>query len=136
MDNVKKIDLTPIIKEVLKNEKRVLFAYLHGSFLRERDYRDVDIAVFAARDVEPHLLSADLKVALHRRTGVSPDVFDVRIINDIPDNGNLFSLLFLKNVFVNNALLVDRSRGKRGPFLERYARKFRECEGLIAEVLS
>ncbi|MEN6317442.1 MAG: nucleotidyltransferase domain-containing protein [Syntrophaceae bacterium] len=124
------------IREVLKKDKRILFAYLYGSILDDCEYHDMDIAVYGCADVSPHELSADLKVALYRRTGLPPDVFDVRVINDILDKGNLFSLVYLKNVFSKNMLLVDRSRSARALFIERYGMKFRECEGLIAEVLS
>jgi len=124
------------IREVLKKDKRVLFAYLYGSVLEGDECRDVDIAVFGRTDVSPHVLSADLKVALYHRTGLSPDLFDIRVINDILEKGNLFSLVFLRNVFSKNFLLVDRSRSARALFIERYGMKFRECEGLIDEVLS
>lgn len=84
----------------------------------------------------PNVLSADLKVALYRRTGLSADVFDVQVINDIIDSSDLFGLIFLKNLFSNNILIVDRLPDVKGAFLERYGRKFRECEGLISETLS
>jgi predicted nucleotidyltransferase len=123
------------IKEVLKKDRRVVFAYLYGSMLKRDESKDIDIAVFSRRDVPSHKLSADLKVALYHRTGVPADVFDIRVINDIINTGDLFGLIFLKNILSENILLVDRSFNLRANFLELYGMRFRECEGLIAEVL-
>jgi predicted nucleotidyltransferase len=123
------------IKEVLKKDRRVVFAYLYGSRLKRDESKDIDIAVFSRGDVPSHKLSADLKVALYHRTGVPADVFDIRVINDIINTGDLFGLIFLKNILSENILLVDRSFNLRANFLELYGMRFRECEGLIAEVL-
>jgi|GEM_PF-681382 len=124
------------IKQVLTEDRRVEFAYLYGSATEETQGNDIDIAVFSKEKVSPHELSADLKVALYRRTGLSPDLFDIRVINDILNTGDLFALLFLKNILSKNKVMVDRSRSKRVAFIEQYGTKFRECEGLIQEVLS
>jgi predicted nucleotidyltransferase len=128
--------LLEVIKEVLKKDKRVIFAYLHGSILKSSANNDIDIAVFSRNNVSPHVLSADLKVTLYHRTGIAADIFDIRVINDIIETGDLFALIFLKNVFSENVLLVDRAYNLRTDFLERYGMKFRECEGLITEILS
>ena len=124
------------VQEVLREDKRVVFAYLHGSVLKNSGSRDIDIDVFSDNAESPYALSADLKVALYHRTGLSADAFDIQIINEIPAEGDLFALLYLKNVFADNTLLVDRIFNLRAEFLERYGMKFRECEGLISEVLS
>jgi predicted nucleotidyltransferase len=123
------------IKQVLTEDKRVEFAYLYGSSVESMQGNDIDIAVFSKEEVSPHELSADLKVALYRRTGLPPDLFDIRIINDILNTGDLFALLFLKNILSKNDVIIDRSRSKRAAFIEQYGTKFRECEGLIHEVL-
>ncbi len=133
---MKKKEILNAIKEVLQEDHRVLFAYLYGSFLKQDAPNDIDIAIYADDGVMPHALSADLKVALYRRTGGAPDLFDIRVINDILDKGDLLTLVFLRNVFAEDALLVDRSEITRADFLEHYGMKYRECEGLIAEVLS
>jgi len=40
----------------------------------------------------------DLKLALSEKTGKSPDLFDVRVINHLIQKGDLFSLLYLRDV--------------------------------------
>ena len=124
------------IKEVLQKDRRVIFAYLHGSILKTNTTNDIDIAIYSRKNVSPYVLSADLKVALYNRTGIAADTFDIHVINDILDTGDLFALIFLKNVFSENVLLVDRVYSLRTDFLERYGMKFRECEGLISEIVS
>jgi predicted nucleotidyltransferase len=116
--------------------RAAVFAYLHGSALKIEIFRDVDVAVYSAAGVPPFALSADLKLAFFRRTGLAPDLFDVRMLNDLPEKGDLFALVFLRNLFSNHELLIDRDPLLRADFIERYGMKYRECEGLIAEVLS
>ena len=123
--------------EVLAADQRVIFAYLYGSAARNGPANDIDIAVYAASDgVDVHQLSADLKIALHKKTGLAPDSFDIRILNGLPENGDVFALLYLKNVLQQNLLLTDKTPELRSDFLEAYAFRYRECEGLIQEVLA
>ena len=124
-----------IIRDLLAKDERVLFVYLYGSFTEAEEYRDLDIAVYSREEYDPLRLSTDLKVALHEHTGMSPDFFDVRVINGILDHGDLFSLLYLKHIFARNELLLDKDFDRRTDFIEKYNIKYRECEGLIDEVL-
>lgn len=122
--------------EVLSEDERVLFAYLYGSFALSGGGNDIDIAVYSAGDAGFHELSSDLKIALHKRTGLSPDTFDIRFLNGVAEHGDVFALLYLKNVLSENRLLVDRDPETRSDFLERYGLRYRECEGLIQEALA
>lgn len=124
------------ITSVLSEDPRVLFAYLYGSFAENGEGNDIDIAVYAATETDVHLLSADLKVALHKRTGYPPDTFDLRVLNELIEQADIFGLLYLKNVLRNPNPLLDRDPDARTTFLERYGKRFRECEGLIQEALT
>lgn len=124
------------IKEVLNNDERVIFAYLHGSAIKGSPFNDIDIAVFSEEGVSPYELSSDLKVALYKSTGIPADAFDIHIINDMLYAKDIFALLFLKNIFFENILLVDKAFDLRANFIESYGKKYRECEGLITELLS
>lgn len=123
------------IKDTLKKDKRVVFAYLYGSFAEGNDFKDIDIAIYSTKGHDPFQVSADLKIALYENTGIYPDFFDVRTINHLIDQGDLFSLLYLKEVLEANKLLVDKDFGLRTDFIESYGMKYRECEGLIDEVI-
>ena len=97
---------------------------------------DIDVAVFPEGQADGYSLAVDLKIDLHKATGISPDSFDVRVIGDLIEKGDLFGLLYLRNVLDNGRILVDKNHDVRADFLERYGLKFRECEGLIQEVLA
>jgi predicted nucleotidyltransferase len=127
--------LDALVKAISRDE-RVVFAYLYGSCIHGLRSNDVDIAVYAKADEDPHLLSADLKIALHRETGVSPDYFDVRVLNGMDAHCDLFGLLYLRDVLEEGRVLTDKDPDIRSDFLERYGSRFRECEGLIQEVLA
>lgn len=124
------------IKTVLAKNPAIVFAYLHGSAKDSLVYNDIDIAVYSEEGRDPYRLSADLKIDLSERTGRPPDNFDVRVINHLLDKGDLFSLLYLSDVLNEGVVLADRDFPKRAEFIEAFGMKYRECEGLIAEVLA
>ena len=47
----------------------------------------------------------------------------------------LFSLLYLRRVLQTNLVTVDKEEPARTDFIEAFSLKYRECEGLIDEVL-
>ena len=124
------------IKSVLEKNPDVLFAYLYGSARNAEAYNDIDIAIYASQDSNQLGLSADIKIALSEKTGVSPDRFDIRVINHLLNKGDLFSLLYLKDVLSEGVVLADNDFSQRAEFIEAFGMKYRECEGLIAEVLA
>jgi predicted nucleotidyltransferase len=130
-----KLDMDALVKVLSENDS-VVFAYVYGSVLAGDGINDIDIAVFAKTDADPNQLSADLKVSLHNETSLPPDVFDVRILNAVSQHGDLFALLYLKHVLEEGKILVDKIPSDRADFLERYGLRFRECEGLIQEILA
>ena len=131
------LELLPGAAACLEDHPKTLFAYLFGSLTRgiPLPLSDVDIAVYSRAGYDALRLSTDLKIALHEHTGMPPDFFDVRVINGILDHGDLFSLLYLKQIFARNELLPDKDFDRRTDFIEQYNMKYRECEGLIDEVL-
>ena len=130
------MNIDAAIRHTLAGDPRVVFAYRYGSSLQGQGGRDIDIAVFAVEGADLFSLSADLKVALAAATGLAADRFDVRVINDLIENGDLFALLYLKAVLQTDAgLQVDRAPDRRTDFIERFSMKYRSCEGLFQEVL-
>jgi len=127
--------LLPKIVEVLEKDDRIIFAYLYGSAIESHNPKDIDIAVYVREDTKLSIYPVDIKINLFEATGIAPDLFDVRIINDVVFKGDIFALLYLKDVLTKSILIVDKDPEKRASFLEHYGFKFRECEGLIAEIL-
>jgi predicted nucleotidyltransferase len=123
------------IKTVLEKNPAIVFAYLYGSAKDSVAYNDIDIAVYSKEEIDPLRLSADLKIELSDNASRGPDSFDVRVINHLLDKGDLFSLLYLSDVLNEGLVLVDCDFAKRAEFIEAFGMKYRECEGLIAEVL-
>ena len=123
---MKKSSLVSKIKSVLEKEKAVIFVYIYGSILTDKHYRDIDIAVYAAQEPDPLALSANLTVALSKKTGIPPDNFDVRVINGVRDP------TFLKRV-LQGKLLIDKDFDERGDFIEAFSMRYRESEGILAE---
>jgi predicted nucleotidyltransferase len=126
-------DLLKTIKEILDKNPSVVFAYFYGSSKDSVTYNDIDIAVFSTLHSDPFRLSIDLKIALSEKTGINPDMFDIRVINHLLRKGDLFSLLYLRDVLGRGDLLIDNDFSQRASFIESFSMKYRECEGLIAE---
>ena len=124
------------IKQGIARDDRIVFAYLYGSALEDTGARDIDIALYARDGVDPFLLSADTALGLSTDTGIPPDDFDIRVINDVVEHGDVLGLLYLRTVFQQGMLLHDKDPDLRGDVLERFGYRYRECEGLIQEVLA
>jgi predicted nucleotidyltransferase len=124
--------LLRLLKEVLAKDERVIFAYIYGSFVKEQSFRDIDIGIYIKNSEEnPLVISPDIKTHLSRvvkreNMDFTADQFDVQIINHAP-------FTFLKRVFKEGILLVDRDPELRTDLVEYVSSKYRECAGLLAE---
>ena len=122
-----------LIKKVLGGDDRVVFAYAYGSLIGEESFRDVDIAIYVKDSQEnPFVITSDIKTELSRlakKEGLNlpADRFDVQIINQAP-------FTFLRRIFKEGVLLVDRNPDLRTDLVEYVSFKYRECAGLLAEM--
>ena len=130
MSNAKKIKK---IKEFLDSQKKIVFAYLYGSFINSKNFRDIDIAVYL-KDKVSFKFIVDLKVKLAEVLNLSCDIFDIRILNGILKNPDAFSLLFLERLFKEGRLIVNNDFKVLGEFLEKYSNKYREAQALLKEI--
>jgi uncharacterized protein len=127
--------LLPLMRDILAKDERIIFAYAYGSLLEEESFRDVDLALYLRESPEnPFVLTSDLKTELSRRAkkeglNLPPDRFDVQIINQAP-------FTFLRRIFKEGILLVDRNPDLRTDLVESVSFKYRECAGLLAEISS
>ncbi len=125
--------LLKLIKEVLGGDDRIIFAYAYGSLIGERSFRDVDIAIYVKEaQGNPFVITSDTKTELSRlakkeRLNLPADRFDVQIINQAP-------FTFLRRIFKEGVLLVDRNPDLRTDLVEYVSFKYRECAGLLAEM--
>jgi hypothetical protein len=91
----------------------------------EGNGKDIDIAVFPESQADSCSLAVDLKIDLQKATGISPDTLDVRVFGDLIETGDLFGLLYLRNVLDGGRILVNKNHDIRADFLERCGMKFR-----------
>lgn len=129
-----KDDLLRIIKDTLKRDERVIFAYLYGSFVKGGPFRDVDIAIYIKPEIfNPFEISSDLKVTMAEKTRgegfpYGADFFDVKVINEAP-------FTILGKIFSEGVLLLDRYPELRTDLIEEVSFKYRECAGTLLETL-
>jgi predicted nucleotidyltransferase len=121
-----------LIEEVCRQDERVVFAYAYGSFTHDKSFRDIDIGIYVKGTEEnPFAITSDIKIALShnaKKRGVNftADQFDVKILNEAP-------FTFLKRIFKEGILLVDRDPDLRTDLVEHVSLKYRECAGLLSE---
>lgn len=94
-----KKQIIELITSLLKN-KRIIFAYLHGSFLK-KNFRDVDLAIYLEKPLEKkETLHYELEMERELEKVVKFPV-NVRILNHSP-------LSFCYNVFKEGNLLFSK----------------------------
>ena len=75
-DSSKEIIIQKVVKELKKIEE-IEFSFLHGSFLLEKSFRDIDIAIFfkPTTTIKAHLdICSKLSIKLTRIVGILVDV--------------------------------------------------------------
>lgn len=108
LDKEKRRALTDRIVDVLRDEQAILFAFLHGSFLSEPSFRDIDVGIFL--DVDPPSGHLDVELDLSQR--IEDDLesefpVEVKIVNQAPLSFR-FSVIQGKLLFARNEdVLVD-----------------------------
>nr|WP_157868160.1 nucleotidyltransferase domain-containing protein [Pyrococcus abyssi] len=76
----RKKEIISKLRKALVKKDEVLFAYLHGSFLDDGPFRDIDVAVYVVKTVG-RFYEMELEEELSRLVGFP---VDVRILNDAP----------------------------------------------------
>lgn len=106
--------LAALIRERLQREITIVFAYIHGSFITEELFRDIDVGIFTdgKKDLS---YETDLPYELSRACGYE---IEVRVINDAP-------VAFQMSVLQGN-LLLSKNEDKRIDFIEDAGRRYRE----------
>ena len=72
-----------MITGYLVEKEEILFAYIHGSFLLRKDYKDIDVALYLNEDkagIIDHIdYGINCSVELEKKTGKT---IDVRVLNN------------------------------------------------------
>lgn len=107
-------DKDKIIQELrnrLAQEKNIVFAYLHGSFLEKNDFNDIDIAIFLDKKTTvPNPVDFEIFLSLKLEKSLNVSV-DVKILN--------FAPLSFRYHATKGKLILDGDEAIREDFLCR-----------------
>lgn len=114
ISNERKNYIISLLTDNLRACAELDFTYIHGSFLSEEDFGDIDIAVYLKKGANPTSDSVtkfeiDLEIKLEKLTGYP---VDVRVINNSP-------LSFRYNVLKSGKLLFAVNEDIQTDFAER-----------------
>lgn len=100
------------IKDLLEPREEILFAYLHGSFLGSRSFRDVDVAVYLKPAFTPPADDVEYEIALSLRLERAVGLpVDIKVLNRAP--------LSFRYQASRGRLLISRDESIREGFLSR-----------------
>jgi hypothetical protein len=81
----KRKEIKEVLRQCLKKEERILFAYLHGSFDEGKPFRDIDIAIFVLESQIQKEKALDFEISLSMKLEEMIKMpVDVKIINYAP----------------------------------------------------
>jgi len=127
---VKKEAVIPTLKKTLAKNKTVQFAYLFGSFLKRKDARDIDVAVYLKSRKDSWKRAQEIGDVLEKAIDYTWPI-DVHALNEaVP--------AFRFRVLADGKLLLERNKAERltweahamsqyqdiKPMLDFYDRKF------------
>lgn len=122
-----------ILKSALSKEKYIEFAYIFGSFIKDKKYSDIDIGIFVSFPKEEDVfeITSDLKHKISRKLNkknilLDADNIDIVVMNHI-------NFKFLNNIFKQGLLILDRNPELRTSEIEKNSNKVRECLGILKE---
>ncbi|HZX09376.1 MAG TPA: nucleotidyltransferase domain-containing protein [Acidobacteriota bacterium] len=122
-----------ILKRTLNKEKYIEFAYIFGSFVKDKKHSDIDIGIFVSlpKEEEVFKITSDLKHKISRELNkknipLDADHIDIVVMNHI-------NFKFLNNIFKQGVLILDRNPGLRTNEIEKNSNKVRECLGILKE---
>ncbi len=108
-----KDDKSAIVKELtdaLKTHTEISFGYLHGSFIQEGGFKDIDVAIYL-KGTPASPLQYELRMETELMKVVGRYSVDVRTLNSSP-------LSFKYNVIKEGIILIERDADVRADFYE------------------
>jgi predicted nucleotidyltransferase len=112
-----------LLKTLLHNEEKVVFAYLYGSFIEQDFFNDIDIAIYCSEIESVFNFQADMKIKISNELinagiDIAPDYIDLRVINNAPYD-------FLIEVLDRGVLIVDKNPELRTNLIEKVSLNYR-----------
>lgn len=105
-----KDEITQRLKKILLEEKEILFAYLHGSFLEENKFNDIDAALYIDDKIIAQISVVDFEISLSLKIEkIIKLPVDIKLLNKAP--------LAFKYQASCGYLLFSRDETKKEEFL-------------------
>ena len=109
------------IGEILSLDKDILFAYLYGSFLGRRYFRDIDIAIWLRNIDKAFQYTIDFSIKVSKILGFP---VDIQVLNSAP-------LSFKYHVFINGRLIFSRNEELRLMIIDEVIREYIDFNVLL-----
>lgn len=100
--------ITAAARSFLINRREIDFAFIHGSFVTEESFGDIDIAVYLAEKITGPPVAYEILLEVELEKSLKYPV-DVRILNSAP-------LSFRYQVIKNGSVLFERDADRRADF--------------------
>ncbi|MEM4416497.1 MAG: nucleotidyltransferase domain-containing protein, partial [Nitrososphaerota archaeon] len=98
LETSEKESILSMIKQVLEKDEDIVLAVVHGSFISEEHFRDIDVAIYVGKGVDYLSKKFSLEKKLEKETGIP---VDVNVLNNAP-------AWFMNRVLGKGKLLVEK----------------------------
>lgn len=119
-----KREITKALKKKLERIDDITFAYIHGSFLERRTFRDIDVAIWIKKKEKAFKYTVDLSAKLEIKTGIP---IDIQVLNEAP-------LPFKHHVLTKGKPLFSKDDHLRHELTDVTIRQYIDFKQLIASV--
>jgi len=109
------------LRERLREEEGIIFAYIHGSFVELNRFRDVDVGVWVKDGEDPFRYAVDLAAKVGVEVGLP---LDIHVLNESP-------LPFKYQVLIKGTLLFSRDEWLRLRLIDEIARQYQDLKLLV-----
>jgi len=116
ISSVTKERVTEEIKAFLRGQPDIIFAYLHGSFLRADRFRDIDVALFL-RNPASSTLQAEIRLETELAKVIKKFPVEIKVLNHAP-------LSFRYNVIKDGSVIAVLDDALRCEFVESTLRDY------------
>lgn len=124
LTNGEKKRLMEVLKNELSREDGIVLAFLYGSFLEERAFRDIDIGIFIKEGKPPSpTYELDLENRLSKALNVTFPI-EIRVVNKAP-------ITFLYHV-ITGKLLVCKDEEAFTDLVTTVARKYQDLQPILS----
>ncbi|MFQ6052098.1 MAG: nucleotidyltransferase domain-containing protein [Candidatus Hydrothermarchaeota archaeon] len=116
------------LRDLIEKRDEIIFAYIHGSFLEDYGFRDIDIAVFVDEEKvkKENCLDYEIDLSIILEKSIRFPV-DVKVLNYAP--------LGLKYEITKGEVILSRDEERRFNFIEEVWRDYLDFKPLEKQIL-